>query len=86
MKPFQEATVNALFEETVQALTANDIARLLALVPLANRMKAPEQVVNRIAPRDLLDAVLKATASNLRLLRRVRTPRCITNHVGEYDA
>jgi len=79
--------MSTLFEETSQALTANDIARLAALLPSAARMNAAGQEVLRSrAPRNLLAAILKETACNLRLLTRLRDQRCVDDRNSGYDA
>lgn len=79
--------MNALFEETAQALTANDSGRLMALVPLADRISVPEHEVFRVVGRrNLLDAILRETASNLRLLRRLRDQRRIGDSGSGYEA
>ena len=79
--------MNALFEETAQALTANDSGRLMALVPLADRISAPEhEVFPMVARRNLLDAILRETACNLRLLRRLRDQRRIDDSGSGYEA
>jgi hypothetical protein len=79
--------MNALFDETVQALTANDTRRLMALIPMVERISAPERDAFRmVGRRDLLDAMLKETAGNLRLLRRLHDQRRIDNSGSGYEA
>ena len=92
----KQPTVCSLLRETAEALTANDPARLARLGSLAAQMRAAQiaQTVQMVQmnvksedraqilrTRNLLDGTLRATASNLRLLRRVGVDRG-----AEYEA
>jgi hypothetical protein len=65
-----ELTIDAIFLETIQALTRNDAARLTELAQSTGRITAQRIESQTISRKAFLSALLNVTARNLRLLGR----------------